>query len=243
MTSRTVHTPRTNTALFIKEVDTPDIRERQFEGNATKSPIDGKTAPARNKSKFEINSPAQPLLGNPYATDTDSGVSQSDIEAGLRESAIVTNATSKASLASRLSTLPLDMQYAQIPSLSSSSVLLVEEDKNVMDDGATPPNVSAVLTSDAMGSGSVDIPLKKLTAAGSGLSESRSQLQLRPLPEDMSSEREKKLPTRQRKGSIRRSPDASMAHSTRSYGSTLSPTRADVNADEHAPALNDAKEA
>lgn len=226
-TSRKVQVPGGNTALVLSEVDTATSRDWRGGGDAGKFRPDIKRTPTKNKPKVGTNSPTQLLLGNPYTADTDPEISQSDIERGLRESPVAANAMSC-------------MQYAQIPSLSSSSVLLPEVDKNMLGGGTTSPNVSSFFASAATESGSADVPFKKLGTVGRGMSESRSQLQLRPLPEDMSSERGKKLPNRQQKGTIKRTPEAPTAHSMRSYGSTSRSSQTEMNADERAPALDDA---
>lgn len=234
LASRTMHTPGASAAVLVKEIDMPGFRERRG-GDPDKSRLEMKKTLSRRSSRVTTSSPSRPLLGNPYASDTESGISQSDIEEGLRKSPLANDGMSQPQLASKLSTLQLEMQYAQMPSLSSNSIVLPEE-RPMAEEIATTSNGSIVVST-SMEGGGVDVPVKKLSSCGL---EQRSKLQIRPLPDDLSSEREKKLRPRQRKTRIRRTPGPSTASAAQSYGSIMDPREADNNIEECKTSRDDA---
>lgn len=222
ISSKTVHVPGTSTAMVVKEIEVPALKEPLSAGvSSERIQGDLKKQKTRRKLKTLTDSPTQPLLGPGCTSDNDSGYSQVDLEGGLRDSPSVSRRMSITRGGGRAGASRRNMQYARIPSMSSNSIMFGEDDTHIPEDFCPHYGDSLSLTvSEAIENVRAETGTRPSSGTCEVASETKSQLKMRPLPEHASDEREVEIP-RQRAG-MKKTPDNSSlmtAMNSISYGS------------------------
>lgn len=187
ITSRPVSLPGTSGAILVPD---PELQP-QLRADAMKPKV---------KKVVTITSPkpSQPLLSIVSPGDANSNTSITDLEEGMRESPTLKQIFQQ-DIAGHS-----DMRYAKLPSMSTASVAIADEVSTSEQTGLPPP---LTLSKTLGGSSSVE----------AGKKEERKGLQVRPLPEDMTGEREHEIPNRKQP---KRASGERLNPSLQSYGAT-----------------------
>lgn len=221
-TSHAFHVPGTQTAVVVKEINVPALREPLGESGEKMRP-DWKKSKSKKKQKSSTNSPAQSLLSSSQYNDVEAGMLLAEMADTSSDARLAQQMTSQPHLRKQAEKNYTGMQYATLPGQSSTS--LFGEDDNVI------PEDLAFSGADATGSAgdswnTVADALKSSAAGPAGRQassdskfEPKQTLKVRPLPDDASDEREVKIPQRQRTFDSRKHRSLSAVPGSTMYGS------------------------
>lgn len=196
-TSKAVHLPGTQTAVVVKEINVPALREPLGEAGEKLRP-DWKRSKSKKKVKIATDSPSQPLLGNACGSDLEAGLFLGDGAGSSSDSRPpLYTASPSRQRRQHVPNAQIGMQYARLPGQSMTS-LFGEDDNVVPEDVASSSPASSgpkMTVADAVKSSPSGLGGRQ--SSSELKTELKQTLQLRPLPVNASDERVQKITRRQ----------------------------------------------